>query len=73
MNKGFAWGGRNNFFYYEITTGAVIGGIQETKSGLFLAGLDHRRQWTYIDADSARKAVEETKYNELKSWEIYKK
>lgn len=70
MNEGYAWGGKDNLFYYNISNGAVVGGIKVTKDGLFEAGLDYRRQWVYIDVESARRAVEETKYNELKSWDI---
>ena len=73
MNEGYAWGGRDNLFYYEITTGAVVGGIEKSEDGLFMAGLDHRRQWAYIDVDSARRAVEEAQRREIEMWSIYKK
>ena len=33
MNEGYAWGGKDNLFYYNISNGAVVGGIKVTKDG----------------------------------------
>lgn len=70
MNEGYAWGGPDDSYYYKIDTGEVIGGIRRTKEGIYEAGLDWRRKWTYIDADTARKAVEETQRIEIKRFEF---
>lgn len=69
MNDGYTWGGPENHFYYEIATGAVVGGITKTESGIYHASLDGRRKWFYIDADSARESVELAKKNEIESWQ----
>lgn len=73
MIEGYAWGGINDRFYYELKTGAVVGQITKTSEGIYEANsIYHHRPWTYIDDTRAREAVERCVNSEINLWKSLK-
>lgn len=71
------WGGDDDRFYYECDTGRIIGEIRLNSDLVYEASYidawNNPNLGRYIDADRARKVVENVRKKEEEKWERMRK
>lgn len=70
MNEGYEWGGRNGNFYVRMEDGRIVDRIEEQTDGTFLVH-DRGIERYYVDAVTARQAVELITFDNLEFWRVY--